>query len=113
MSAANVAIDPKTNNPVIRTTPEHKIKNVYAKNGMVVIVGDVGGKDVERIVDRREAIARAQALNEMADKSKYSSDRDELQNLVCLFIEAIKQAAEQAGKPYKAISVSMTSMGKK
>lgn len=109
----DVAINPETENPVSRTTPEHKIKNVYAHNGMVAIVGDVGGRDVERIVDRREAIARAQAISEMAAKAKYSSDVNELQTLVEMFIEAIKKAAEQANKPYKSISVSMAGTGKK
>lgn len=103
----DVAIDPKTGNPVMRTTPEHKIKRVYAHNGMVVIVGEVGGFDVERIVDRKEAVYRAQALSDMAAKSKYSSDHDELMTIVDMFIEALKHAAEQAGKPYTGVSVSM------
>lgn len=104
----DVAIDPKTGNPVLRTTPEHKIKRVYAHNGMVVIVGTVGDQETESIVDRKEAIYRAQAISDMAKKSKYSSDVSELQELVSMFIEAIKKAAEQANKPYSAISVSMT-----
>lgn len=102
------AIDPKTGNPVVRTTTEHKIKRVYAHNGMVVVVGDVGGQDIENIIDRKEAIYRAQALSDMAKKTKYSSDFDELMALVEMFIEAVKKAAEQANKPYKGISVSMS-----
>ena len=38
MAKSDVAIDPKTGNPIVRTTPEHKLKNVYAKNGLVVVV---------------------------------------------------------------------------
>jgi len=103
-----VAIDPKTGNPVNRVTPEHRIKRVYAHNGMVVVVGEVGGQEVESIIDRKEAIYRAQAVSDMAKKSKYASDTDEFQEIVSMFIEAVKKAAEQANKPYKGISVSMT-----
>lgn len=113
MLRKDVAIDPKTGNPVVRTTPDHKIKRVYAHNGMVVVVGDVGGFDVENIVDRREAIYRAQALSDMASKSKYSSDHDELMTLVDMFIEAIKKAKEQEdGMSYKGVSVSMYAAAK-
>jgi len=108
MSNNDVAIDPKTGNPIIRTTPEHKIKRIYAHNGMVVIVGDVGGSDVENIVDRREAIYRAQSISDMAKKAKYASDYEELMAIVEMFIEAIKLAKEQSGKPYTSVSVSMS-----
>lgn len=104
----NVAIDPRTGNPTSRTTPEHKIKRIYARTGAVVIVGEVGGQDVESVVTRQEAIYRAQALSDMSRNSKYSSDFDELQGIVQMFIEAIKTAAEQEGKKYKSLSVAMS-----
>jgi glucokinase len=110
--AIETAINPQTGNPVVRTTPEVKIKRVYAHNGMVVIVGDVGGTDVENIVDRKEAIYRAQALSDMAKKAKYSSDYDDLMSLVDMFVDAIQKAKEQEGSRYKAVSVSMFNMGK-
>ena len=34
-----VAIDPNTGNPVVRTTPEHAIKNVYANDSGEVVIG--------------------------------------------------------------------------
>lgn len=110
MAKLDVALDPKTGNPVMRTTPEYKIKRVYAHNANVVIVGSVGGQDTERVVDRKEAIARAQALSEMSKKQS-GSDFDETLTLVEMFVEAIKKAKENSGKPYKAISVSMTGSG--
>ena len=108
MLLKDVAIDPKTGNPTVRTTPEHKITRVRAVNGMVAITGIVGDVEVENIVDRKEAIYRAQAISSMAEKSKYSSDVNELQGLVQQFIEAIRQAAEQANKPYSGVAVSMS-----
>ena len=105
-----VAIDPKTGNPVIRTTPEHHIKRVYAVNGMVVVVGDVGGTEVENVIDRKEAIYRAKAISDMAKKTKYSSDFDELMQIVEMFIAATRQAKEQAGSKYKSVFVSMSGM---
>lgn len=107
-----VAINPNTGNPVIRTTPEHSIKRVYAHNGMVVIVGEVGGQETERIVDRKEAIHRAQALSEMAKRAQDSSDHSMLINLIETFIEAIKKAKEQEGGKYKSTNVSMFIAGK-
>lgn len=107
MDIGNVAIDPKTGNPVHRTTPEHCIKKVYAHNGMVVIVGDVGGQDVENIIDRKEAIYRAQALSDMAKNQKYASDHQATLALVDQFVEAIRKAKEQSGSQYKSQAVSM------
>lgn len=104
---SEVAIDPKTGNPVVRTTPEHAIKRVYAHNGMVVVVGKAGDQEVENIIDRREAISRAQALSDMVKHLTYSSDTTELQRLVESFIEAIKKAKEQEGGQYRSTSVSM------
>ena len=106
----DVAINPETGNPVMRTTPEHKLKRVYAKNDMVVIVGVVDGADVENVIERREAISRAQSLSEMAEVTKYPSDRLELQDLVEQFITAIRQAKEYTGTGYKSTSVAMSGL---
>jgi hypothetical protein len=108
----SVAINPNTGNPVIRTTPDHAIKRVFARNGEVVIVGEIGGQEVERIIERKEAIHRAQALSDMAKKARHDSDHKELISLVEGFIAAIKQAKEQAGGQYKSTSVSMFIAGK-
>lgn len=107
-----VAIDPKTGNPVVRTTPDHKIKRVYANNGMVVVVGLVGDQEVENIITRAEAIYRAQAISDMIKNTKYSSDVSELQDLVESFIEAIQKAKEQEGTKYTGQSISMFNMNR-
>lgn len=98
---------------MVRDTPEHKLKRVYAKNDRVVVVGEVGGTEVEYCIDRREAINRAKALSEMANVTKYSSDRNQLLDLVEQFIEAIKKAKENSGKKYTSMSVSMAGIAKK
>lgn len=103
----DVAIDPKTGNPIMRTTPEHRIKQVYAHNGMVVIVARVGEQETERIVDIQEAIFRATAIRDMGRKLTYSSDIDENQKLVEMFIDAIQKAKEQQGSKYVGVGVSM------
>ena len=107
MGLIETSINADTGNPNSRTTPEHRIKRVYAHNGAVVIVANVGGSDVERIVERREAIERAQSLSEMASHAKTKDQYEEAMELVEMFINAIKKAKEQAGKPYTAVSVGM------
>ena len=108
----NVSIDPNTQNPTERTTPEHKIKLVRAHGSMVAIIGIVGDKEVENIVDRVEAIQRAQALSDMVQHLKYASEVRDLQELIEQFIVAIKQARINAGSGYKSKSVSMFIEGK-
>jgi len=107
------AIDPKTGNPVVRDIPEHRLKSVRAKGDRLVVVGEVGGTEVEYNIDRKEAINRAKALSEMAKHAKYSSDRNELLDLVEQVIKAIKQAKENSGKKYTGVSVSMAGIAKK
>jgi len=105
----DVSINPETGNPNFRTTPEHKVTKVYAHNGMVVVCAKVGDQDVESIIERREAIHRAQAISDMAKRAKYQSDHDEQMDIVEMFIEAIKKAKEQAdGQGYKSARVAMT-----
>lgn len=103
----DVSIDPETENPIMRTTPEHKIKEVRAKGPMVVIVGIAGDTEVENIVNRKEAIERAQAISAMVKHAKYASDVRELQSLVEEFIMAITKAKENEGSCYRSNAVSM------
>lgn len=102
---SNVAINPETGNPQSRTLPEHKIIHVYARNGMVVVVGKVGDKDVEYEITRGEAINRAKAINEMIPGTRWASDVQDLSEIVAKFIEAVKQAKSQDGGTYTSFAV--------
>lgn len=110
--AGDVAIDKATGNPVCRTTPEHRVKRVYANTGMVVVVGEVGGQDVEQSMTRSQAIERARAIQEMIPITPYADERRSLQNMVEQFMDAILKAKEQSGGKYKSVNVSMYVAGK-
>lgn len=47
------------------------------------------------VITRREALLRAQAINEEISHSSYASERSELQNLVQNMIECVKEAKTQ------------------
>jgi len=108
----DVAIDPSTGNPVMRTTPEHKLKRVYANGVNVVVVGEIGGQETSSVIPRAEAISRARAINEMATKAKYSDEHDHLVAMVEQFIEAIQKAKENEGGQYTGISIGMYNINK-
>lgn len=91
-----------------RETPEYKVKRVYAKDGMVVVVSKIGDQDVERTITRSAAIQRAQEISAMVSKQVYSSDKKELLTIIERFIVAIKKASEQANKD-KPVSVPVNS----
>lgn len=99
--------------PEHRTIPIHAIKEIYAKEGSVVIVGRVGGEEKEVVLTRKEAIERAQALSQMRPILKDSSDQKSVQDIIEEFIVAIKQAKKQAGDSYNSVRVAMYNPVKK
>jgi hypothetical protein len=105
MDLSNIAINPETGNPQSRILPDHKVKEIYARNGMVVVVATVGDKDVATEITRPEAINRAKAINEMIPGMRYASDVQEHQRLVEMFMEAIIKAKGQDGGTYTSFAV--------
>ena len=89
-----------------RTLPEHKIKDIYARGGMVVVVGEVGGQEQVSEITRSNAIARAQAINMMIPNSKYASDARKLTKIVEMFMVAITKARENDKGKYTSMKVS-------
>jgi len=107
LDANGVAVNPETGNPDHRTTPIHSFKRAYARGGMVVIVGMVGSEEVEREINRSEAITRAKAVNDMIPKLEYSSDKKLYHFMVESIMAAIIKAKEDDGGKYTSSSVSM------
>jgi hypothetical protein len=93
--------------PDQRELPEHKIKRISARGGMVCVEYTVGNEDKRELITRSEAIKRAQSISEMAKMINYPDERLLMQNMVEEFIEATAKAKEQDGGKYTATSVSM------
>ena len=90
-----------------RVDPERKVKKISARLGMICVEYTHGGVSKEELINRNEAIRRAQAISEMTKNIGYSDERREMQKMVEDFIEAIAQAKSQDGGKYTSTSVSM------
>jgi len=104
---SDVSINPETGHPNQRTTPEHKFVRAYAREGMVIIVGKVGDKEVESMISRKEAIHRATAVNDMIPHTPHSSDAREYSRIVEQLMKAVYKARDQDGGHYTSARVSM------
>lgn len=92
-------IDPRTGHPKHRVTPEHKVGDIYARDGMVVVVGAIGDQEVERTITREEAMFRTRAVDEMLGRTKHASERRKLQQIIDRFMKAVATAeAQDQGK---------------
>jgi len=105
-----VPVSAKNVDPFIpdhRVDPEWRVNRVTANDGMVTIEITHGNESKVEHVTRSEALRRARAVNEMIPYVKYADERQELQNIVEQYIEAIAKAKAQAGGRYTSTSVSM------
>ena len=92
-----------------RTMPIHRVTNIFARAGAVVIEGFRGTDPAMEEITIQEAIYRAKAISDMTKSYyKHRSDRKEQLDLLEKMVNAIKKAKEQRdGFGFKSTRVSM------
>jgi hypothetical protein len=89
---------------------EYKITNIRAVGGQVLIEGRIGNDPYAQRINRKEAILRARALNDVVKRMRekgydYRDEYRSRQKAVAMFIEAIAEARRQDGGKYTSPKV--------